>query len=228
LASSATIFNFSGQGWDGSAYQSGCSMQFIAFGLWSGSNRGAQILFKTTPTGTTGFTNAAAIQASGGFAIGATSIATDSGIGTLAMDGKVARYNAIVTAGWGVPAIQAAGRFTAQTAAKAVVASYTVGAADGSFEVSANILVTTATAHSFTVTCAYTDEGNTARTLTFGFTQLSGATFLTAITNVTGVGPYESPVLHIRCKASSTITIATTGTFTTVTYNVEGIIKQTA
>jgi len=32
--------------------------------------------------------------------------------------------------------------------------------------------------------------------------------------------------IHIRCKAATTITIATTGTFTTVTYNVEGRIAQ--
>ena len=128
----------------------------------------------------------------------------------------------------GVTTVVASGRLTAQTAAQASVSTVTVGAADASFEVSANVLVTTATTHNFTVTCAYTDEGNTARTLTLGFTQLSGATFLTAITNVTGAGPYESPVYHIRAKAATAITIATTGTFTTVTYNVEGIIKRTA
>lgn len=119
------------------------------------------------------------------------------------------------------------GRLTGQTAA-VTLATYTVGAADGTFDVSANINVTTSTTHNFTVTCAYTDETNTARTLTLGFTQLSGATFLTAITNVTGAGPYESPVYHIRCKAATTITIATVGGggFTTVTYNGEGYITQ--
>lgn len=120
------------------------------------------------------------------------------------------------------------GRSVAQTAAVASVAAVTVGTADASFHVSANINVTTATTHNFTVTCAYTDEGNTGRTLTLGFTQLSGATLLTAITNITGAGPYESPVYHIRAKASTTIIIATTGTFTTVTYNAEGIITQVA
>jgi hypothetical protein len=148
--------------------------------------------------------------------------------GKIRLGDKITTYNAIATAGWGVPSIYGSGRSAAQTAAVASIAAYTVGASDGSFEVSANVNVTTATTHNFTVTCAYTDETNTARTLTLGFTQLTGATFLTAITNVTGAGPYESPVYHIRCKASTAITIATTGTFTTVTYNVEGIIKQTA
>lgn len=141
--------------------------------------------------------------------------------------GKFAKYNNITTAGWGIPAIYAAGRSVAQSAAVASVSTYTVGAADGSFEISANVLVTASTLHNFTVTCAYTDEGNTARTLTLSFSQLAG-TFLTSIANAGGTVPYEGIPLHIRCKASTSITIATTGTFTNVTYNVEGIIKQTA
>ena len=58
--------------------------------------------------------------------------------------------------------------------------------------------------------------------------QLAGA-FITGglITNVTGTGPYESPVMHIRCKTATAITIRpSAGTFTSVTYNAEGIIKQ--
>lgn len=149
-------------------------------------------------------------------------------VATLALSSNIPTYKSVTTAGWGVPAVYAAGRSVAQTAAVASVATYTAGGADGSFEVSANVNVTTATAHNFTVTCAYTDETNAARTLTCGFTQLSGATFITAITNLTGAGPYESPTYHIRCKASTAITMATTGVFTTVTYNVEGIIRQLA
>jgi hypothetical protein len=106
-------------------------------------------------------------------------------------------------------------QFTRQTAQSGNLGSlcvYTVGAADGSFDVSANINIVSTTTNSLSVTCTYTDETNTSRTLTMGFTQLSGATFLTTITNVTGVGPYESPTYHIRCKASTNITIGTTGT----------------
>lgn len=145
--------------------------------------------------------------------------------GTLTAQSIIAKYNNINTTGWGVPAIYASVPANAQTAANASVSTYTVGAADGSFEVSANVLVTTSTLHNFTVTCAYTDEGNTARTLTFSFSQLAG-TFVTTITNAGGAVPYEGISLHIRCKASTAITIATTGTFTTVTYNVQGIIRQ--
>lgn len=137
----------------------------------------------------------------------------------------VTSYNGIATAGNGLSSVQAAGRFTAQTAAKASVATYTLGASDASFIVSANVLVTTATSHNFTVTCAYTDEGNTARTLTFNFSSLAGV-LATTIINTGGAVPYEGVPAHIRCKASTAITIATTGTFTTVTYNVEGIIQK--
>jgi Carbohydrate esterase, sialic acid-specific acetylesterase len=117
-------------------------------------------------------------------------------------------------------------RSVAQNAAVAAVATQTVGAADASYIVSANVLVTTATAHSFTVTCAYTDEGNTARTITMNFSTLAGVISNAAITNVAGTVPYEGIPLHIRAKASTTITVATTGTFTTVTYNVEGRISK--
>jgi hypothetical protein len=148
-----------------------------------------------------------------------------SGTGNLLATGLFGKYNNINTSGWGIPAIYGSGRFTAQTAAKTTVATYTVGASDGSFIVSANILVTASTTHSFTTTVSYTDEGNTARVLTLNFSQLTG-TLLTAITNVQGVGAYEGVPLHIRCKAATTITIGTTGTFTTVTYNAEGYITQ--
>lgn len=145
--------------------------------------------------------------------------------GNLAIGSTVSTYNNIATAGLGVPAIYGYGRSTAKTAAVTSVATYTVGASDGSFLVSANVLVTTATVHNFTTTCTYTDESNTSRVLTLSFSQTTGA-FLTAITNVTGAGAYEGIPMHIRCKASTSITIATTGTFTTVVYNVEGSITQ--
>ncbi len=41
-----------------------------------------------------------------------------------------------------------------------------------------------------------------------------------------GAVPYQGLEITIRAKAATTITIATTGTFTTVVYNVEGCIKQ--
>lgn len=141
--------------------------------------------------------------------------------------GKITTYNGIATAGWGVPATYAAGRVTAQTAAAAALATYTVGGSDGTFVVSANILVTASVTNSFTMTCTYTDESNTSRTVTMTFSNVGG-TFLNTITNVTGTGAYEGVPLHIRAKSGTAITFATVGTFTSVTYNAEGRITQVA
>lgn len=119
------------------------------------------------------------------------------------------------------------GRATSQTAANASVATYTLGATDASFEVSANVLVTTSSAEAFTVTCTYTSEDDTSRVLTLNFSLLAG-TLGTSIAFANGAVPYEGVPLHIRCKASTAVTIATTGTFTGSTYNVEGTILQIA
>lgn len=173
-------------------------------------------------------TNTATVYINGTNTNGTNNYALYIASGATYVGGKVVGYNAITTTGWGTPAIYGYNRpATGQTAAVASVAAYTVGAADGTFYISANVLVTASVTHNFTVTCTYTDEGNTSRTLTLNFSQLTG-TFLTAITNVQGVGAYEGIPLHIRCKASTAITIATAGTFTSVTYNVEGLITQLA
>lgn len=124
-----------------------------------------------------------------------------------------------------IPAVYGTGRTTGAVAAVASVAAFTVGASDASFLISANVLITTSVAHSFSVTCSYTDESNTARVLTLNFSQLTG-TFVVTLTNVLGASAYEGVPVHIRAKASTAITIATTGTFTSVTYNVEGRIIQ--
>jgi len=120
------------------------------------------------------------------------------------------------------------GRATAQIAANASVATYTLGATDASYEVSMNVLITTSTLFSFTCECAYTDEGNTARVITLNFTTLAGVISNAALTNAGGAVPYEGVPIHIRCKASTAITLRTqaAGTYTTVTYNIEGNIKQ--
>lgn len=143
---------------------------------------------------------------------------------------KVTAYNGTDTAGNGVPVVVGYGRTTGATAAVASIAAFTVGTADGSFEVSANVLVTTATTHAFTLTCAYTDEGNSARTLTLTFGLVAGGVTTTSIANATGTVPYHGVPVSIRCKAGTTITIASAagGTYTTVVYNAEGIIRQLA
>ena len=122
------------------------------------------------------------------------------------------------------PGDLASARVTGQTGSAQIVV-LTVGGSDASFDVSGNVNVTASSVNSFTLTIAYTDETNTARTLTYTFSGLTG-TLLTDITNVTGVGPYSGSPARIRCKASTTITVATAGTFTSVTYNAEASIVQ--
>lgn len=132
-------------------------------------------------------------------------------------------YKSVPTAGWGVPAIYGSGRSTAQTAAVASAATFTP-AADGSFLVSANVLLTTpGTLANFTCTCAYKSEDGTSRTLTLPFVSLSGST-LTAIVSATTL--YEGVSVRIRAQSGTAITIATSGTFTGCTYNIEADITQ--
>jgi hypothetical protein len=141
--------------------------------------------------------------------------------------GKIATYNGVTTAGWGVPSIVASGRVTAQTAAVASITTYTVGAADGTFEVSGNVLVTTSTTHAFQLQVTFTDETNVVRTLAIGMMN-ANAGFTVSVSNTNGTGSYAGISEQIRCKAATTITILTqaAGTYTTVTYNAEGLIKQ--
>lgn len=140
--------------------------------------------------------------------------------------GKTTTYNNVVTAGNGLAAIVASGRVTAQSAANASIASYTVGASDSSFDISMNMNVTAATILSTSMNCDYTDESNTARTMILPTTSIGG-TFLSG-GMVTATGSFETAVFHIRCKAGTAVTLYTAaGTFTGVTYTAEGNIKQT-
>jgi hypothetical protein len=130
------------------------------------------------------------------------------------------------------PAIVAYGRALAQAAANASVATFTVGSADGSFEVSYNLLVTaTSGTTAFTVECAYTDEASGARVLSLdsvGSGSAGGVQYTVSIVNASGTIAYAGRAALIRAKAGTSITIRTqaAGTYTTVTYNIEGLIKQ--
>jgi hypothetical protein len=144
------------------------------------------------------------------------------------MTGKVTKYNNVATAGVGMNSILAVGRLNAQAAAVPSVATYTVGANDGSFLVTANVNVTASTAHDFEVQVQYTDETSTVKVMPFVFMTTTPGTTIWDITDSTGVDAYCAAPLYIRCKANSVITLLTAGTFTTVTYNVEGAISQIA
>jgi hypothetical protein len=120
------------------------------------------------------------------------------------------------------------GSATGQTAANASVASHQVGPVDAAFRVSANVLVTTATTHAFTVECAYTDQGGTARTATLPFVLVAGSAIVTSVANATGTVPYMGLAITIKAKANTSITVRTQsgGTYTAVVYNIDGAIEQ--
>lgn len=124
----------------------------------------------------------------------------------------------------------ASGRSVAAVAAVASVAALLVGASDATYEILMNVLVTTSTTHTFTGVCSYTDEGNTARTVTMPFRLVGDTTALTSSIAASAAVPYIGVPLLIRCKANTTITLSTqaAGTYTTVTYNVEGFIRKMA
>lgn len=115
-------------------------------------------------------------------------------------------------------------------AAVASVCALTVGAADATYEVLMNVLVTTSTTHTFTCQCTYTDEGNTARTVTMPFRLVGDTTAVTSSIAATAAVPYMGVPLLIRAKAATAITLLTqaAGTYTAVTYNVEGLIRKVA
>lgn len=120
-------------------------------------------------------------------------------------------------------------RTVGATAAVSSVASTTVGASDGSFLVSMNLNITTSNSFSFATECAYTDETGTSRTLRFTLFDTSGNVITNGtVTNSGGAIAYASPAMEIRAKAATTITLRTNsgGTYTTVTFNVEGLIQQ--
>jgi hypothetical protein len=137
--------------------------------------------------------------------------------------GIITTYANIPALGWGVMPIYAQNRLTAQTAAATSVATYTVGAADGSFLVSGNVNVTAFTSGSFTFQVVYTSESNSAITANLNGHFISGYT-----TSISGAGSVEMQPIQIRALAGSTITLRTAGTFTNLTYNVEGTIMQIA
>lgn len=140
--------------------------------------------------------------------------------------GPFQSVNNIATAGsYGVPAILAAGSGAAISAAADTNRCTYTPAADGDFEISDNILVTTAGSIAATATIGYTDEGNTARTQTIPFVLVAGTAIVTAIASANGTVPYNGIPVHIRAKSGVAINVSTTGTFTGSVYNHRCIIR---
>lgn len=184
------------------------------------------VILKTGGTARLTITGAGAATFSGAV----TNSSTTTMTGAVTQTAKTTTYNNIATAGWGLVAIQGSGGSAANSNVRAAAAAtYTVGAADGTFVVSGNILINTGTVFSMSLDCVYTDQGNTSRTLVLPLAQLAGTFVTTGLaTNVTGTGPYESASMTIRCKAATSITIRPSagGTYTTVNYDVYGSIRQ--
>ena len=118
------------------------------------------------------------------------------------------------------------GRSTGQTAAVASVATLTVGSNDASYTISGNINVTTSSAEAFSLSVDYTDETNTARNAIIPLLRSATGAWLTQTLSALGATTYPATSIQIRAKASTAITIKTSGTFTGCTYNVEGSITR--
>jgi hypothetical protein len=186
--------------------------------------------FNLVASGSTASTSSAtgAMLSSGGLGVAGDTFlgGTLNVSGAVTQSAKTVRYNGIATTGIGVVPVLGVGRVTAQSAANASIATYTAPASDGSYEVSMNLNVTAVTVMSASLNCDYTDESNTARTMILPVQSLAG-NFITGGL-VTATGPYETPAMHIRVKASTQIKLYTSaGTYTGVTYTAEGVIKQT-
>lgn len=135
-------------------------------------------------------------------------------------------YYGTVTTGAvrGMFGLHRAGRVTAQAGANASILAYTLPATDASFTVSGNILITAFTAGTVSMVVTYTDEGNTARSLTLNFSAITGVLGTTA----GAAGAFEGVPLHIRVKASTTITFTTTVAVFTGTYSADVSLTQIA
>jgi hypothetical protein len=91
------------------------------------------------------------------------------------------------------------------------------------------VSVTVSTTLATTITVTYTDVANVARTLILPIAPLTGT--FTAAGAISGAGAsiWQSPMMRIRAKTATVITILTSaGTFTGVTYSASGVIKQLA
>lgn len=142
-----------------------------------------------------------------------------SGTAVVSMQAAQARLNI-----GPVPRLVAVGRFTAQTAAQATVATYTP-AADGTFEISGDVTVTAFSACAIRVEVDFNSEDNIARAINL---PLWNANAFGITAGCASADVWHSSPITIRAKAGVAIVLKTAGTFTSVTYNVDGLIKQVA
>lgn len=117
------------------------------------------------------------------------------------------------------PSVVASNYIAAQTTAQTIT-SVTSAAADTSYQINAYVNVTALSASILTTFVTYTPEGSsTPETFTF-YPQGSTSTNVVAVST----GAINYPPVFIRCKASTSITLGTTVTGGTITYNTKGSI----
>lgn len=115
--------------------------------------------------------------------------------------------------------IRASADLTAQTSTTNI-ATYTNGATDGSFNVSAYADITAVSAGVLTITCTYTDTHSNSRTATF-----YGQGTTTAGLSATGSSSF-AVLGELRVKASTAITVVATLTIGTATFDASATITQ--
>ena len=140
--------------------------------------------------------------------------------------GEIVGYKGITTAGLGVPVVVASANISAQSS-NATITSYSNPATDADFDVRAQMSVTASTTLITTITCTYTDVANVSRTMVMPIQSLAGTFVAAGAISGAGASIWETPTMHIRAKASTTITLLTSsGTFTAVTYSASGVITK--
>jgi len=120
-------------------------------------------------------------------------------------------------------------RVTGITNSAQALTAINVGASDTSFWVSSNVDITTSTLYSFQVFCTYTNESGVSTQTPLPFISPNTGSFIatgTIANTIGGAVSYGSSPIHIRCKAGTTITISSAGTFTGVVYNIEERINK--
>jgi hypothetical protein len=143
--------------------------------------------------------------------------------GNLILSGKATTYNGLTTAGTGLPVIVSYARSGTQTnTTVTIINAFSVPGSDTSYEISGNVNITAQTSVALSITATYTDVNNQSRARILPLASIAGAYGVSVATT----GDFATAVMSIRCKASTTITIATTGTVTGVTYTAEAMIKE--
>lgn len=134
-------------------------------------------------------------------------------------NGKLSRYNGIVSAGNGVPSIYASGALTLNTNVPPTTLTYTPPAAAGVYRLSGYLDILTATTLTFKVLISYTDPGGNARTDIPVFTQQNSATLLVGGPAANSTGRFSFSYVFAVNNSATAITLADNGgTYTSGTY----------